>query len=291
MYIESHCRYRYTESKDAGQTITRLSSLSEPQLHLGVTVIDSSHTLSEKEKSSSRTERETCLHFRRPCPPLNTFHDDTGQLISIWGLILSLPWPPTPQGCFNLYAHIPDCTLHSLCYSYTISPSHWFFFHWLWPWLWGFYLFIYFFIFWGVYREQGYTYVFHNIFPYVSSTIQCEIWSVLSWSFVEFSQICFVNCAGFLLHMCFHIFELACPYLLATILRYILSCFIEISSCKLAVPFLTESEFRQACMWFRWLHRQVEHWLDEECTKRQNKSKRNRIYPIAPFFPFSISVA
>lgn len=124
MYIESHCRYRYTESKDAGQTITRLSSLSEPQLHLGVTVIDSSHTLSEKEKSSSRTERETCLHFRRPCPPLNTFHDDTGQLISIWGLILSLPWPPTPQGCFNLYAHIPDCTLHSLCYSYTISPSH-----------------------------------------------------------------------------------------------------------------------------------------------------------------------
>jgi hypothetical protein len=48
IYIEFHCRYRYTESKDAGQTITKL--LIGISITIEVAVIDSSHTLPEKEK-------------------------------------------------------------------------------------------------------------------------------------------------------------------------------------------------------------------------------------------------
>lgn len=67
IYIESHCRYRHTESKDASQTITEL--LIGTSITLGVTVIDPSHTSicwhhpPRKRKSPRTTER---IHKRKP---------------------------------------------------------------------------------------------------------------------------------------------------------------------------------------------------------------------------------
>ena len=158
MYIESHCRYRYTKSKDAGQTITKLSSLSEPQLHLESQSLTQATPSQKKKKfkqNRTNTYKETCLHFRRPCPPLKIFHDDTGQLISIWELILSLFWPPLLKAAL-IYMLIFLIAFYTLPVIHTrFSLSHWFLFlltdH-------GYEGFIYLFIFsffWGVLSGTG----------------------------------------------------------------------------------------------------------------------------------------
>jgi len=73
------------------QAILLPNSLSELQLHLESSQSLTLATPSQKKKKfkQNRTDRykETCLHFRRPCPPLKKFHDDIGQPLSIWGLI------------------------------------------------------------------------------------------------------------------------------------------------------------------------------------------------------------
>ena len=73
------------------QAILLPNSLLELQLHLESSQSLTLATLSKKKFKQNRADRykETCLHFRRTCPPLKIFHDDIGQLLSIWGHILA----------------------------------------------------------------------------------------------------------------------------------------------------------------------------------------------------------
>jgi len=59
------------------------NSLSESQLQLksqSLTPATPSQKKKKFKQNRADTYKETCLHFRSPCPPLKKIHDDTGQI-------------------------------------------------------------------------------------------------------------------------------------------------------------------------------------------------------------------
>lgn len=92
---------------------------------LGIAVIDSSHTSICWHSEKKRVQAQQNGYIQGNLPAFSKAVV-LRRKISMMILLVSI-WGHTrlaTQGCFNLYAHILDCTLHFLHYSNTFSITH-----------------------------------------------------------------------------------------------------------------------------------------------------------------------